>query len=68
MLYRVMTYIEFGKLISESGIPEESIGPRENNICFNLSMMTHVDELQSDKHQKMLFIEFIEAFCKSSLS
>ena len=37
---------------------------RECNISFNLSMMTQVDELDSDRIFQMSFIEFLEAVAR----
>lgn len=36
------------------------------SIPFNLSMMTNVKELETDKHINMTFIEFLEAIARIS--
>ena len=33
-------------------------------MAFNLSMMTHVDELESDSIFQMTFVEFLEALAR----
>jgi hypothetical protein len=37
---------------------------REIGPLFNLSIMTQVDEINSDRHCQMYFIEFIEGICR----
>ena len=55
---------EFLKLFSDSGIQSDLFGAKELGIIFNLSMMTQVDELSSDRHYRMTFDEFIEAVAR----
>ena len=31
-------------------------------LCFNLSMMTQIDEVDSERVSEMSFVEFLEAF------
>ena len=42
----------------------EQFGTREIGTLYNLSMQTCVDELYSDKHYQMGFLEFVEAFAR----
>lgn len=37
---------------------------REIPISFNLSMRLQINEIDSDRHNNMSFIEFIEAYCR----
>lgn len=33
-------------------------------MCFNQAMYTYVDEVNEDKHLRMGFLEFLEAFAR----
>jgi hypothetical protein len=53
---------EFQTMISNSGIlASDSIGPGEIGALFNVSMMTQIKELESERHTNMFMLEFIEA-------
>lgn len=56
-----MSLEEFQEMITCTSISSDSFGTREIGIHFNLSKMTEVNEVDSDKHMKMQFVEFIEA-------
>ena len=58
---KYMSSDEFFTLIESIGIVNDNFGQREILPIFNCSMMTHVNELDSDKHINMTLIEFIEA-------
>ncbi len=47
-----------------SGVLSESIGAKEIGPLFNVSIMTQVDEVTSDKHMKMSLIELVEALAR----
>ena len=42
-------------------ISSDYFAANQVNIHYNLSMMTQVDELESDRHMNMTFTEFLEA-------
>jgi hypothetical protein len=57
---RFMTLDELSKLCLEGGIVIE----RNINFCFNLSTMTQIDELTSERIYQMYFVEFLEALAR----
>lgn len=59
-----MNLTEFADLIAESGALNESLTRGEIYPLWNLSIMTQVDEINSDKHLQMGFTEFVEAICR----
>ncbi|CAI2364059.1 unnamed protein product [Moneuplotes crassus] len=61
---RFMCYDEFMKLFSDAGVQSDLFGAKELGIIFNLSMMTQVNEITSERHYKMSFDEFIEAVAR----
>ena len=54
----------FIDLITAAGITSDSFGAREISQLFTLSMQTHVDEIYTNGHMDMKFIEFVEAFSR----
>jgi NLR family CARD domain-containing protein 3 len=61
-----MAHDEFLNLMVEADLMTESFPDREITIAYNLSMITQVDEIFSDRHMKMEFIEFLEAIARSA--
>ena len=55
---------EFADLISDGGVLNETFSRGEIYPLWNVSMMTQVDEINSDRHLNMYFAEFIEAICR----
>ena len=55
---------ELNKLATDSQILNDNLVDRDVTIAFNLSMMTQVDELNSDRIFQMTFIEFVEALAR----
>jgi len=55
---------ELQKLAVDAGILNDNLVDRDIVICFNLSMMTQVDELNSDRIFQMVFVEFLEALAR----
>ena len=55
---------EFTKIVTDAGVVDDSFGAREISPLFNLSMMTQVDELSSEKFSQMIMVEFIEAISR----
>ena len=59
-----MSLEEFVQLLSDGGLLNEHFGNREAGPLWNLAMMTNKDELTSDKHLQMTFVEFLEALAR----
>ncbi|CAI2379577.1 unnamed protein product [Moneuplotes crassus] len=59
-----MSLVEFENLWEHSGLQNDNFANRDVYVCFNLAMQTRVDELTSDKHLKMSFVEFLEAVAR----
>lgn len=57
---------EFTQLLGDAGLLNEFFGNREAGPLWNLSMMTNKDELNSEKHLNMTFVEFLEAIGRVS--
>jgi hypothetical protein len=62
----VMSIGEFTKLIMTTIQNDDALNmnTREIGTLFNLSMMSQVDEIFSERHCQMSFIEFVEAICR----
>jgi len=58
---RLNTFIE---LIAATGVTSDQFGAREISQLFGISMQTHVDEIYSNAHMDMKFIEFVEAVAR----
>lgn len=52
---------EFQFVCTAAGLMNDHFTARDIDFCFNLSMMTQVDELTSDRHCQMSLVEFLEA-------
>lgn len=52
---------EFSDICTMSGLVNEFFVAREIDVCFNLAMMTQIDELNSDRFREMSFVEFLDA-------
>lgn len=59
-----MSMEEFFDLVTNSRLESENFGTRECGIIFTLSMSTQIDEIKKERHIKMKFLEFLEAFCR----
>lgn len=59
-----MTVDEFVKLVTEGGFVNDLFVSRDTSLCFNLAMMTQINEIESERHQRATFIEFLEAFAR----
>lgn len=55
---------ELQKLATDAGILNDNLVDRDIVIAYNLSMMTQIDELNSDRIFQMNFIEFLEALAR----
>ena len=45
-------------------VDTESFPVREIPLIFNMSMRLQVDEVNSERHYRMQFFEFLEALCR----
>jgi hypothetical protein len=61
-----MSINEFSQLVTLSGVVDDNFSSREIGTIFNLSMMTQVDEIHSERHCQMTFLEFVEALCRTA--
>lgn len=55
---------EFDSMWQYSGLVNDDFGPRDSYVNFNLAMMSQIDEIESDRHLKASFIEFLEMFSR----
>ena len=46
----LMSMNEFVNLIVSAGVAEEKFGARDIGTLFNISIMTQVDEIHSERH------------------
>jgi hypothetical protein len=61
-----MSLDEFQDMCTYAGIINETFASREMGVCFNLAMMTQVDELGKRRHMEMTFVEFLEALSRAA--
>ena len=57
-----MTTDELEHIFADAGLINDQLVSRDIAVFYNLAMMTQVDELNKDRHLRMNFIEFLEAF------
>ena len=57
---------EFEQIWLKSNLLNDKFANRDILVWFNLAMQTRVDEVNSDKHLKMNFIEFLEAVARAA--
>jgi hypothetical protein len=62
---KTMSLEEFADVCNQSGLVNETLVARNIEVCFNLAMMTQVDELSGRRHLQMSFVEFLEALCRA---
>jgi len=55
---------EFVTMLGNAGLLNEFFGNREAGPLWNLSMMTNTNEVASEKHLNMTFVEFLEALAR----
>jgi hypothetical protein len=60
---KFMSVDELRRLILDSGIDKE-IAEREIPVIYNLSMMSQVDELTSERIFEMSYVEYLECLCR----
>ncbi len=59
-----MSLQDFTRLWNDLDLYDIYFSERELPTIYNLSMMTNIDEINSDKHLEMKFVEFLEAFSR----
>ena len=59
-----MSLAEFRDIIMKYELLDDLFVERDITVCFNLSMMTQVDELSTDRPFQMMFVEFLEALSR----
>ena len=60
-----MTVDEFENFINMTNLCNDLLFQRDICVCFNLSMMTQVNEISKDRHLRASFIEFLEAMSRA---
>ena len=51
---------EFEAIFTKAGLINDNFCPRDAYMCFNLSMMCQVNEVEKERHLKANFVEFLE--------
>jgi hypothetical protein len=59
-----MTDDEFLKIFQEAHLINDTFCERDVNIAFYHSMMTQIDEVNSERHMRMAFVEFLEGLAR----
>lgn len=59
-----MTTDELESIFADSELINDSLVSRDIAVFYSLSMMTQVDEINKDRHLRMRFVEFLEAFAR----
>jgi hypothetical protein len=60
-----MTVDEFETFIVETGLINDMLAQRDLGLVYYQAMMLQVDEINQDRHMRMTFIEFLEAFARA---
>jgi hypothetical protein len=55
---------EFIDLVTSTQVIDDNFGVREINTIFRVSISTQVDEIRSERHTRMMFLEFVEAVAR----
>ena len=61
---KFMSVCEFEDMIVEANCLNDKFGSKQLAAQYNLSMMTQVEEIDSERHINMTFLEFIEAIVR----
>ena len=61
-----MAYDDFLSLLGEARLINDIFTERDAILAYAQSMMTQVDELDSDRHMKMQPIEFYETIARAA--
>lgn len=60
---KFMSLSEFREFVLVGNFGDK-IKERDINLCYNLSQMTCIDELNTNKCYELIFVEFLEAFAR----
>jgi hypothetical protein len=63
---KFMSLEEFTDFCNAAGLINDSFAARETSTCFNIAMMTQVDEIHKRRHLEMGFVEFLEALARGA--
>jgi len=63
---KFMSLEEFTDFCNTAGLINDSFAARETSTCFNIAMMTQVDEIHKRRHLEMGFVEFLEALARGA--
>lgn len=61
---KFMTLEEFMNFCTQTGQVNDNVNMRQAIMCFHLSMMTQVDEINFKNHMHASFLEFLEAWAR----
>ncbi len=61
-----MTASEFENFALQTPFVNDIFAQRDAAYCFNMAMMTQVNDIDYDRHITGQFIEFLEAFCRAA--
>ena len=59
-----MTLDEFENFVVSAGMINDMLMARDISVLFSLSKFTEVNEIDSEKHLQMSFVEFLECFAR----
>ena len=59
-----MSLDEFEDFVISIPLVNDSLGQRDIPYCFNLALLSQVNEIDYDRHLHAGYIEFLEAFCR----
>ena len=61
-----MAFDEYLSLFAEAGLINDFFPERDAIVTYAQSMMTQLDEIDSDRHMKMQLVEFLEAVARAA--
>ena len=61
-----MNVSEFESFCTTAPLVNDIFGTRDAAYCFNMAMMTQMNDVDNDRHLQGQFIEFLEAFCRAA--
>lgn len=59
-----MTVSEFENFTLTGDLVNDVFSQRDAAYCFNMAMMTQINDIENERHIQGQFIEFLEAFCR----
>ncbi len=61
-----MAFDEYLTLFGDAALITDGFPERDAIIAYAQSMMTQIDEIDTDRHMKMQFVEFLEAVARAA--